>query len=143
MAEVEKLKDELDEILRTSDEAVRYVKHYFRRRMIIKCLKWWIIIILICSAVCNIDMLNWHASAIGRLVMINWILPIWDWRYLYNSRCLISASQSSMEPIATAGIGNYVADDTLDCAVCENIGESRRYFCYVLNWLMFHFSIKS
>lgn len=125
MTEVEKLKEELDEILRTSDEAVRYVKSYFRRRMIIKCLKWWIVIISICSAVYYVDILNWHASAIGRLVMINWILPIWDWRYLYNSRCLISASQSPIEPnIATTGIGNYVADGSPDCAVCENIGES-------------------
>lgn len=123
MTEIEKLKEELDQILRTSVEAVRYVKSYFRRRMIIECLKWWIIIISICSAVYYIDMLNWHASAIGRLVMINWILPIWDWRYLYNSRCLISASQSPIESIATAGIGNYVGDGSLDCNVCENIGE--------------------
>lgn len=124
MTEVEKLKKELDEILKTNDEAVRYVKNYFRRRMIYNYLKWWIIIILICSAVYYIDMLNWHASAIGRLVMINWILPIWDWRYLYHSKCLISASQSPIEPIAKAGIENYVTDGSPDCGVCENIGES-------------------
>lgn len=124
MTEAEKLNEELDEILRTSDEAVRYVKSYLRRKMIIKCLKWWIAIISICSAVYYIDTLNWHASAIGRLVMIKWILPIWDWRYLYNSECLISASQppiEPIEPIITAEAGSYAADS---CAVCENIGES-------------------
>lgn len=120
MTEVEKLKKELDEILETCEDAVHYVKSYLLRRMIIKCLIWWIIIIGICSAVYYVDILNWHASAIGRLVMINWILPIWDWRYLDNSQCMISAFRSPIEPIAELGTGNHRPD----CDVCENIGES-------------------
>lgn len=120
MSEIEKLNLEIENILKSSDEAVNYLRNYLRRRMILKCIKWWIIIIAICSAIYYIPFLNWNATAVGRIVLIKWILPFYDWRPLHNARCLIDAPSRNNENIDLDG-SSYSSEE--NCAVCENFGK--------------------
>lgn len=122
MANIEKLNEELEEILKTQIGAADILRRYLLHRSIFKCIKWWIFIGIVCSSVYYIPVLNWNASAIGRLVMIKWILPIYDWRHLYNARCLISVSPSQSDSIES-GSSNDVDSNGDICAVCENFGK--------------------
>ncbi|XP_049537514.1 uncharacterized protein LOC125952217 [Anopheles darlingi] len=60
---------------------------------------------------------NWHVTAIGRLVMIE-LLPFWDWTPLYRSKCLIERS-SKGAGVEKSGQFQLIPED---CAVCENLG---------------------
>lgn len=123
MTTVEKLNKDLETILNSNAEAVRYVKHYFRYRFMLKCFKLWIIILVLCSLIYYSPFLKWNVSAIGRLVMIKWILPVYDWRYLYNARCLIGSSSSYGESHFESENSNPVDINSEACATCENFGK--------------------
>ncbi|XP_058821928.1 uncharacterized protein LOC131683710 [Topomyia yanbarensis] len=78
------------------------------------------ILLLVCTlAIYSIPLVNWNASAIGRLAMVQ-ILPYWDWRPLYKDRCLIKSFISKAGYQESSYYNNEPLAD--DCSVCENIG---------------------
>lgn len=58
-----------------------------------------------------IDVIAWHYSAIGRIVLIK-LLPIYDWRYLKNENCLIKFAKITPQ-------------NTTECTYCESIQNVR------------------
>ncbi|XP_050088362.1 uncharacterized protein LOC126572776 [Anopheles aquasalis] len=78
-------------------------------------------VVLLCALIAlscyYIPVVNWHVTAIGRLIMIE-LLPFWDWTPLYRSKCLIerSGKEGVMEK---PGPFRLMPED---CAVCENLG---------------------
>lgn len=118
------LNSELESILASStdnDEVIQYLNSHIRYRLLRRYLAWLGIITatvaILSASIYYIPALNWNASAIGRLVLINCVLPYYNWKPLYNSRCLIERSQEG-EQIGKA----YTEFTTDDCAVCENLG---------------------
>uniref|UniRef100_A0A182P7E0 Uncharacterized protein n=1 Tax=Anopheles epiroticus TaxID=199890 RepID=A0A182P7E0_9DIPT len=82
------------------------------------CIRWITVavcLMAVCLAVYYIPSVNWHVSAIGRLVMIEW-LPYWDWTPLYRSKCLIARTKGP------AGSKKYESSPSFpdDCVVCRN-----------------------
>lgn len=85
----------------------------------------------ICLFIYYIDFLNWHFSAVGRLLMMK-VLPFWNWKKLYNARCLISKDLPS-------NLGKISRKSSLrleDCIPCENLGELQK----LTNFLMIFMS---
>uniref|UniRef100_A0A182T8H1 Uncharacterized protein n=1 Tax=Anopheles maculatus TaxID=74869 RepID=A0A182T8H1_9DIPT len=74
-------------------------------------------LLAICLAVYYVPSVNWHVSAIGRLLMIE-MLPYWDWTPLYRDKCLIAKVK--------AGAASKKFEPTVpfpdDCVVCRNFG---------------------
>ncbi|XP_050071471.1 uncharacterized protein LOC126559366 [Anopheles maculipalpis] len=88
-----------------------WYKWFVRRLVVAVCL------MAICLAVCYIPSVNWHASAVGRLLMIE-MLPYWDWTPLYRSKCLVAKAKEST---ASKKIEPTVSFPD-DCVVCRNFG---------------------
>lgn len=110
-----------------SDEAIKYLKSYFRRLFIRRCVQFVILLGLFASIsalVYYVPILNWNASAIGRLALIKLILPAYDWKYLYSSRCLIEMSPTEQmiksDQQQETPYGEFNAEY---CAVCESLGK--------------------
>jgi hypothetical protein len=84
-----------------------------------KALKIALIFAAICFAIYYIDTLNWHFCAIGRIFMLK-ILPVWNWKYLAKSKCLISKVEKS----SSTNSNNNDIDkfNVKDCQVCEYFG---------------------
>lgn len=107
------------------DETVKYLKSYFRRVFIRRCIQLLIVfgfLVSIYSLVSYIPMLNWNASAIGRLALIKLILPAYNWQYLYNSRCLLETSASRPITRADNQQETYVGYNDEECTICESLG---------------------
>lgn len=85
-----------------------------------------LLIVFVITQIYVIPFLNWNASAIGRIVMIE-MLKIWDWRHLYNVDCLIERHVEKTDFIQSS-IGN-IEDD---CSFCEKIGKIifKKNFCH-------------
>lgn len=93
--------------------------HLFRRKWI-KRLKWCLLLVVLSLAIYYVPILNWNASAVGRLVMVQ-VLPFWDWRPLHNEKCLVKSFFSSkVESRSESRFENSPFFE--ECAVCENIG---------------------
>lgn len=122
------LNKELESIFANSngtDEAIKYLKSYFRRSFIRRCIQFFILLgllSLIYLLVYYIPILNWNASAIGRLALIKLILPAYNWQYLYNSRCLIEMSPTQQLKEADHQQEAYGEFKDEDCTVCESLG---------------------
>lgn len=127
--------------LNGTDEAIKYLKSYFLRLLIWKCVRFVFLLGSIATAIYlsvnYIPTLNWNSSAIGRLALIKLLLPVYNWQYLYNSRCLIE--MSATQQVIRADEQEYYGDDSEDekCTVCENLGNFRRTKC--LNVYQFTF----
>lgn len=94
--------------------------HLFKRKWI-KRLKWWLLLAVLMLAIYYVPILNWNASAVGRLVMVQ-VLPFWDWRPLHNEKCLVKPFFSSkVESRSESRFENSPFFE--ECAVCENIGK--------------------
>lgn len=108
------------------DEPIKYLKNYFRRIFIRKCIQLAIFLgflALIYSLVYYIPIFNWNASAIGRLALIKLILPAYNWQYLYNSRCVIETSSSQQMIRADDNQQEtYAGFNDDECTVCESLG---------------------
>lgn len=52
----------------------------------------------------TIEVVSWHLSAVGRVALIH-ILPIWDWQYLKDEKCLVKDYED--------------LQITLNCELCE------------------------
>ncbi|XP_055299919.1 uncharacterized protein LOC129567275 [Sitodiplosis mosellana] len=131
MSDLEKLStvlnSELEVILSNSDgsdEVKKYLKTYVRfslLRRYIKCMIFVLIAIAtVCASIYYIPILNWNASAIGRLVLIKHVLPYYDWQHLYKSRCLVEKFGDG-KTTSTEEYNDYGELNRDDCAVCENL----------------------
>ncbi|XP_049278862.1 uncharacterized protein LOC125761606 [Anopheles funestus] len=76
-----------------------------------------VFLIAICLTVCYVPSVNWHVTAVGRLVMIK-ILPYWDWTPLYRGKCLIAKAKES----TAAKQFETTISFPDDCVVCRNFG---------------------
>uniref|UniRef100_A0A182YP40 Uncharacterized protein n=1 Tax=Anopheles stephensi TaxID=30069 RepID=A0A182YP40_ANOST len=78
---------------------------------------WSVCLMAICLAVYYVPSVNWHVTAIGRLLMIE-MLPYWDWTPLYRGKCLIAKAKE--------GVGSKKFEPPIsfpdDCVVCRNFG---------------------
>lgn len=122
------LNNELEALLSTSnatDEVMRYLREYLRYSFFRRCIKWFVllslVIVILCLSIYYIPIVNWNASAIGRLTLIKLILPFYDWKYLYNSRCFIE-----LYPLKKPTTTNFYEDDDEtnidECTICESLG---------------------
>lgn len=84
-----------------------------------KSLKILLIIAFVITQIYVVPFFNWNASAIGRIVMIK-MLKVWDWRYLYNTDCLIERKTKAKLEFNQNVIDNIEED----CSFCENIGKN-------------------
>ncbi|XP_053671446.1 uncharacterized protein LOC128721692 [Anopheles nili] len=91
-----------------------------RKRIWLKWISKWLSVAVcfaaLCLAVYYVPSINWHATAVGRLIMIE-LLPYWDWTPLYRGKCLISKSKE------TSSSKKYEASFSFpdDCMVCQNV----------------------
>ncbi|CRL02017.1 CLUMA_CG015232, isoform A, partial [Clunio marinus] len=60
-----------------------------------------------------IDTLNWFFCALSRFIIIK-VLPIWNWRYLGNARCLIAKAENPPQRFKS---NNFNAKN---CRACEH-----------------------
>lgn len=123
----ENLNNELNIIFNSSrktDESVQYLCYYLRFLFLRKCIKRFIfpmtIIGLLCTSIYYIPIVNWNASAVGRLALIKLVLPLYHWQYLYNKRCFIEIPSMEKQTFAANDEIHNFTDD--ECAVCENLG---------------------
>lgn len=75
-----------------------------------------IVVAVLGYAIANIEVLAWHAAAIGRLAMIK-ILPYWDWQFLKNEKCLV--------PNLLNSATSKFAEPDFPCALCEAVERVR------------------
>uniref|UniRef100_A0A182VY07 Activator of basal transcription 1 n=1 Tax=Anopheles minimus TaxID=112268 RepID=A0A182VY07_9DIPT len=87
-------------------------KWCLRKLSVVVCLT------VICVTVCYVPSVNWHVTAIGRLLMIE-ILPYWDWTPLYRGKCLIAKAK---EMTAAKQFESTIVSFPDDCVVCRNFG---------------------
>lgn len=97
------------------ENVLKPLRAYFWIEWLKKFSKLLILVASICFAVYYVDALNWYFCAIGRILLIK-ILPLWDWRYLANSKCLIAKSSSEKVFRSESGFNEK------DCRGCEHFG---------------------
>lgn len=126
--EFDELNSELESLLadaNENDEVVKYLQNHLRYLMLCRFFKWLFIISVVMgivgASIYYISTLNWNASAIGRLMLIKWVLPFYDWTPIYNSRCLIENWQTD-KPTGNDAMKAYDDFSKDDCAVCESLG---------------------
>lgn len=73
-----------------------------------------IMVLAIGYTVSTTDTFQWHASALGRILLVK-ILPLWDWTPLYYNKCLIERSQP---PALESNLMSPV-----NCISCEAVSE--------------------
>lgn len=103
--------DELAEICRPLYGFTR--KNCFKKWLIVLCVL--ISLVLGLYALSSVESLQWHTSAIGRILMIK-LLPFWDWTTLFYKRCLIERKQLVVE--------DQIPLSLADCDMCESIGKN-------------------
>lgn len=106
----------------TKDEDIENVlkplKFHFWMLRLKNYLKIFLLVATICLAIYYFDVVNWYFCAIGRILLIK-ILPLWNWKYLGNSKCLIEKEilQSKQYKENNFSIKN--------CWFCEYSGERK------------------
>lgn len=124
---IEQLNNEFETLLSSSKDengnirtdVLEVLAKHFQRIILWRLAKWTLVVFIVSMAVYYIPLLNWNAAAIGRLIMIHFIKPVWDWEHWANARCLIDS------PVHEGASGFELnVNDLLreDCAVCENLG---------------------
>lgn len=101
-------------------EAIEFLRQHLQRTFIWRILKWCFVILIISTAVYYIPILNWNTSAIGRLLLINLVKPVWNWEQLTNAQCLIDLpvrdGLTDLQPSSSEVFEG-------DCVVCETLGD--------------------
>lgn len=113
----------------TDDDVKNILKpltNYFWTNWIKKSLKVFFSVASICLSIYYVDTLNWYFCAIGRILLIK-ILPLWDWKYLGNSKCLIA--KSSSEKVYKESESSF---NLKDCRGCEHFGEKSKEFKLII-----------
>lgn len=100
-------------------EVVEFLRQHLQRIFIWRILKWCSVALTISFAIYYVPILNWNASAVGRLFMIHFVKPVWNWEHLANGRCLIDLpSRNGVIDFKTNSIELFKED----CVICENLG---------------------
>lgn len=119
--EFEEFFKNLENLKNLSENEIKIIlkplKTFFWIEWLKKLFKIILLVISICFAIYYVDTLNWYFCAIGRILLIK-ILPLWDWRYLGNSKCLIA--KSSSERVFKKSEYGF---NEKDCRGCQNFGE--------------------
>ncbi|XP_049766994.1 uncharacterized protein LOC126100432 [Schistocerca cancellata] len=82
-------------------------KHFLKK--VAKVVSSIVIVAAVLYGFLQIDVVNNHASALGRLLLIK-LLPVWDWTYLFYESCLVT------NPF----YGDYSLTEE-DCISCETL----------------------
>lgn len=93
------------------------LRFHLCKLLLMKVFKIVLVVGSICCAIYYIDTLNWIFCAIGRIAMIK-LLPLWNWTYLANEKCLISKTIS-----LTNSNDEVRSLNEKDCRACEHFGE--------------------
>lgn len=119
---------------------VKPLKFYLWKMKTLKYMKIILILTTICSSVLFFETLNWYFCAIGRILMIKvriltkflnkfisfkdfQMIPLWDWKNLYNAKCLISNfAEDVKHKTNSQKLNNY------NCKLCEDFGKSVERF---------------
>lgn len=131
---------ELEIILSGDSETVKCLRNHFRRLFLWKCVKWLALMATICSAFYYIPVLNWNVAALGRLGLIKFVLPFYNWESWSSARCLIDSIRSPIVAVHNEDYDyNNLARD--ECAICENICKFHYavHLIYVINADQFSF----
>lgn len=114
------LNAELDAILQKNDvEVERFLRNYIYREYFRRFVKWFLVAISILCAIYWVPILNWNASAVGRLFLIKLVLPFYNWENWANARCLIEWSEPPSTVEEYSIDSNSVSPD--ECSTCENL----------------------
>ncbi|XP_055541717.1 uncharacterized protein LOC129727689 [Wyeomyia smithii] len=120
--EFQSLLDSIDKLALTKAELYKVLaplRWQMFRNCWVKRIKIFVLIATALIAIYYIPVLNWNASALGKLAMVQ-VLPYLDWRPLYRDRCLVKSL-----PWKWNSQGNrfYHQNELLaeDCHVCETI----------------------
>ncbi|CAO1407124.1 unnamed protein product [Diamesa tonsa] len=90
------------------------LKFYLWKTKALKYMKIMFVLFTICASISYFDTLNWYFCAIGRLLMIK-MLPLWDWRSMYNAKCLIPNFYDDVKyTTSSPKVINY------NCKLCED-----------------------
>uniref|UniRef100_A0A8W7N6D2 Uncharacterized protein n=1 Tax=Anopheles atroparvus TaxID=41427 RepID=A0A8W7N6D2_ANOAO len=86
------------------------------RKIVLRWFTGIVIVLVVCMGIYYVPTVNWHVTAVGRLVMIE-LLPYWNWTPLYRAKCLIAKSSETVLP------GKYEILPSFpdDCVVCQNL----------------------
>lgn len=109
---------------KSNDDVVRVIKRVFVKDFLRRCFKVLIALFTLYAAVYYIPQINQNFTAISRLAITTFVLPLFKWEHLYTERCLVNAHSHEMDQI-DQGL-DFDTDDTTirdnRCAVCENLG---------------------
>lgn len=125
---VQALDQEFQEFFRKLDEQNLSQKDYqkichplivYLRIKLLKKYFFIALLLVILWSIFQVSVVNWNLVAIGRIILIK-LLPFWSWTHLHDAKCLLDY------PLASNTDDHVVSEKhTLDCSVCENIGNSK------------------
>ncbi|KAG5680538.1 hypothetical protein PVAND_010040 [Polypedilum vanderplanki] len=114
----EKISTESNEGKMEMKKILKPLKYLLWKQQLKSYAKIILILLSICFAIIYIDSLNWLFCGVGRIFLIKF-LPLWNWRYLGKSKCLIEKPQVQLH-----GNNNEVDElGSRDCRVCENFDQ--------------------
>lgn len=115
------LNAELNALLERNDfVAEQFLRNYVRRVYFRRCIKWFVVALAIAFAIYWVPTLTWNATAIGRLALINLVLPFYNWEEWTNVRCLIESSETTVQMSDEHGSdSNSMSSE--ECSTCENL----------------------
>lgn len=110
----------LDAILKKNDvEVERLLRNYIQRESCRRFVKWFLVAISILCAIYWVPTLNWNATAVGRLLLIKLVRPLYNWENWSNARCLIEWSEPPSMVEEYTIDSNSISSD--ECSTCENL----------------------
>lgn len=123
---ISSLNAELESILHKNDvEVEKYLSNYVRRVNYRRFAKYFLVVLALFGGIYWVPILNWNASAIGRLALIKLVRPFYNWEAWTDARCLIYLSETATGREAEEHNtidSNYIGSD--ECFTCENLSKS-------------------
>lgn len=102
------------------DSVLSNLNWYIQLKFLKLILKWFLCLALSMVLVYNVPTLNWNASAIGRIVLLN-LCDSQKWEHLYETDCLLPMF-SGLRENEIKSSDNDVPLTLGNCDQCENIG---------------------
>ena len=99
------------------ENVLKPLKFHFWMLRLKKFFKIFLVVATICLSIYYIDIVNWYFCAIGRILLIK-ILPLWNWKHLGNSKCLIEKEMLQSKQLLKENNFNIKK-----CWFCEHFGE--------------------
>lgn len=133
---ISSLNAELESIVQKNDvEVEKYLRNYVRRVNYRRFAKYFFVVLVLFGGIYWVPLLNWNASAIGRLALIKVVRPFYNWEVWTDARCLIDLSETSAERESEEHNtidSNYIGSE--ECFTCENLSKS-----YIWSLIFLHF----